>query len=947
MKRARSGSTGPRKRFRKLSEAELHQFFADKELLSEVSSVYDELDEAGLCRVKHIRPVVPMGGDEGENAPFPDLHDEEVVTLPMLLSEIAESADTYSSSSSSSSSSLSSSSSSSTSLAQAVEAFVSHVRGSLQGGTAEGPLHRVIATADGETATVSLLSSSFAAASSSASSPEVPDDDFTCNICFDSNVPLTERHWLRGGGGCAHAFCKGCVRGWLTVRVGEGEIHFSCPLAFVATSPEATTNGNGNSLGCTAMACEEDLVASGCSPETVAAYRRYQRLRGPGGDRLRDCPSCGSLVAATAWNSRVRCPECRHVFCRDHLDAHAGRSCLVYAWESRRRATELTEGDRVVSASTKPCPRCTAPTVRISGCNHMQCPRCVRAPPNHQKRSGGGGGGGGGNVHHNNRNGEAISDDELDEDRFVHPDYDDEEDDEEGYYGGGSYGMDTCHWCWLCGMELDSRNVDDHYGPDGPCSGLQFGNAGEGGNGNGNGNVPPNTGNPWRYLVWAANAPGRPAALQRGSAPITKACDYVNFVVFVLTILAVALPCLVFVLLYGLTFWLVHVPTTFLAFMADPTTVDHSPGVDAAQRRKVRLGLVVRRLLAYWSWGSRGRYLDLATRFLRQRPYPVATHTHLSPAQAAEQLLTWSEWHVWARELGAHRFLADLSFASYLVPLFAVWSAHCWAWFCLVASTAAASGVALFPLGAAAAAVSSSDDTVAVVVRGSDLLGRLALSPLNAVRLLVFAGLGEADLPEYAWKVLLLAPALLCLALVALALALAVAGVLLAALVPPVAATLLHAGLSYAAGPFATDVAALALVYDVYRVSRAYGFGIHGFFSSKPWLATATQVIYESNFCYGNDDMNDNVAAATALFSNSSSSNGTCPYAADAVETSTLLGIDPSERLRVALYSKVIVPVQLVWLVALPFGLFATWLQMRAKPRYRIDVAVPGAVLGR
>ena len=130
-------------------------------------------------------------------------------------------------------------------------------------------------------------SSSFAAASRRLLA-EVPDDDFTCNICFDSNVPLTERHWLRGGGGCAHAFCKGCVRGWLTVRVGEGEIHFSCPLAFVATSPEATTNGNGNSLGCTAMACEEDLVASGCSPETVAAYRRYQRQRGPGGDRLRD-----------------------------------------------------------------------------------------------------------------------------------------------------------------------------------------------------------------------------------------------------------------------------------------------------------------------------------------------------------------------------------------------------------------------------------------------------------------------------------------------------------------------------------------------------------------------------------------------------------------------------------------------------------------------------------
>ena len=97
----------------------------------------------------------------------------------------------------------------------------------------------------------------------------------------------------------------------------------------------------------------------------------------------------------------------------------------------------------------------------------------------------------------------------------------------------------------------------------------------------------------------------------------------------------------------------------------------------------------------------------------------------------------------------------------------------------------------------------------------------------------------------------------------------------------------------------------------------------------------------------GNSHAHYDEFAMSSRGKNSSSSNGTCPYAADAVETSTLLGIDPSERLRVALYSKVIVPVQLVWLVALPFGLFATWLQMRAKPRYRIDVAVPGAVLGR
>lgn len=119
-----------------------------------------------------------------------------------------------------------------------------------------------------------------------------PVPTFVCNICM-SNCDLLDLYCLKGNGGCAHRFCTDCVEGWLTVRIGEGEIENPCPLS--GTNPE----------GCPADAGRQDVV-NVCGPEIVEKYERFKRLKGPGGDRLVECPQCKGLIeqvapAVLAW----------------------------------------------------------------------------------------------------------------------------------------------------------------------------------------------------------------------------------------------------------------------------------------------------------------------------------------------------------------------------------------------------------------------------------------------------------------------------------------------------------------------------------------------------------------------------------------------------------------------------------------------------------------------
>lgn len=223
---------------------------------------------------------------------------------------------------------------------------------------------------------------------------------FLCNICY-SNVDAKEMYCLRGGGGCQHKYCRECMDGWLTARIKEGEIINVCPMA-------GSVEG-----GCQAEADESD-VAEVCSPEVLETYRRFVLLKGPRGHRMVDCPKCKKLAESSGWSSRVKCGNCGHNFCKDHGDAHEGKSCVQFVWEIRKNESGLESNERFIERTTRPCPVCKVPTFKYTGCCHMTCRECARRK------------------------------------------------------------VDT-HWCWVCGQHIQRgvNGVTEHYS-EGACRGKQF-----------------------------------------------------------------------------------------------------------------------------------------------------------------------------------------------------------------------------------------------------------------------------------------------------------------------------------------------------------------------------------------------------------------------------------------------------------------------------------------
>ena len=98
------------------------------------------------------------------------------------------------------------------------------------------------------------------------------------------------------------------MKGWLTVRITEGDIVNGCPMA--GSEPE----------GCPAEADEEDVIAT-CDEEVVKAYRKFKVIKGPKGHLMRECPKCETLSECSGWRTEVLCtnPECGYRFCKVHV----------------------------------------------------------------------------------------------------------------------------------------------------------------------------------------------------------------------------------------------------------------------------------------------------------------------------------------------------------------------------------------------------------------------------------------------------------------------------------------------------------------------------------------------------------------------------------------------------------------------------------------------------
>ncbi len=208
-----------------------------------------------------------------------------------------------------------------------------------------------------------------------------------CLACMDDGDPVVAFD-------CAdrHVVCVDCFAAYCLSKLGE--------RAFILDDEL------GYTLGCPA-GCEESLIRETRHFKLALKgeeYERYQRFGAEesvlkAGGVLCPQPGCGMGILpeggeTEALSRRVACKGgCEYVFCRDCLQGyHLGEcialgstsppssqpSSLTLDPSSLSRRWRMHAGDASASAlairlTTKPCPKCRAPTERSGGCMHMIC----------------------------------------------------------------------------------------------------------------------------------------------------------------------------------------------------------------------------------------------------------------------------------------------------------------------------------------------------------------------------------------------------------------------------------------------------------------------------------------------------------------------------------------------------------------------------------------------
>eukprot|EP01119_Soliformovum_irregulare_P017106 TRINITY_DN5031_c0_g2_i1.p1 TRINITY_DN5031_c0_g2~~TRINITY_DN5031_c0_g2_i1.p1 ORF type:complete len:607 (-),score=164.31 TRINITY_DN5031_c0_g2_i1:116-1936(-) len=183
-------------------------------------------------------------------------------------------------------------------------------------------------------------------------------DEVTCSICY-TDVERSESDALH----CGHTFCNDCWKGYLTLKITEGEAaRIKCP------------NQKCN------LIVDENLVRSKVDSESFDRYLRFisKSFVENSDGRVKWCPmpNCGIAINADMITGTVVKCRCGHRFCfQCHREAHFPASCdQVKQWALKcKDDTETTHWKYV---NTKDCPKCDTPVEKNGGCNHMTCRQC-------------------------------------------------------------------------------------------------------------------------------------------------------------------------------------------------------------------------------------------------------------------------------------------------------------------------------------------------------------------------------------------------------------------------------------------------------------------------------------------------------------------------------------------------------------------------------------------
>ncbi|EGC29499.1 hypothetical protein DICPUDRAFT_42790, partial [Dictyostelium purpureum] len=198
--------------------------------------------------------------------------------------------------------------------------------------------------------------------------PAPLDEPVECKICYMEYNCCSEVYQLSE---CGHSYCFDCITSYLNLLIIEGRVlDLSCP------HPE----------------CKKELPESDIyvlvDQKHWTKYQKFSILATLKTEPIKWCPTpdCDTFVrGGSAEDPVLTCPKCKNEFCWICGEyAHQGVKCGSEAMQLSDRknksietaTAQYKEWYETNKHNVKPCPKCTSPIEKDSGCNHMTCTNC-------------------------------------------------------------------------------------------------------------------------------------------------------------------------------------------------------------------------------------------------------------------------------------------------------------------------------------------------------------------------------------------------------------------------------------------------------------------------------------------------------------------------------------------------------------------------------------------
>ncbi|KAH9053121.1 hypothetical protein EDB87DRAFT_292592 [Lactarius vividus] len=185
---------------------------------------------------------------------------------------------------------------------------------------------------------------------------------FVCGVCMEE-MPEDSVARLDP---CGHAFCRECMRGYVSTRLEERKFPILCPTCIA---------GRGRPEGAAGEVSQ--ILAQGLGL-TDEQFDIWIELEMSSFSVLLHCRKCqrSMFVARDEYEVAkvIRCPlpDCNHAWCRQC------QQTLRFGWPKHSCDGTLELDHLVKQQGWKYCPSCKTPIQKVYGCNHMTCrtPAC-------------------------------------------------------------------------------------------------------------------------------------------------------------------------------------------------------------------------------------------------------------------------------------------------------------------------------------------------------------------------------------------------------------------------------------------------------------------------------------------------------------------------------------------------------------------------------------------